>query len=77
MDIEGGEVLAFPGMCQVLTKQRPLLFLELHGSEAAQVAWETLTSMDYHIRRMAPGYPPVTRLDALDWKDYLLARPTR
>ncbi|HZD57317.1 MAG TPA: FkbM family methyltransferase [Anaerolineales bacterium] len=77
MDIEGGEVLAFPGMCEVLKKERPLLFLELHGSEAAQVAWETLTSLDYHIRRMAPGYPLVTNLDALDWKAYLLARPKK
>lgn len=77
MDIEGGEVLAFPGMCEVLAKERPVLFLELHGSEAARVAWETLTSMDYHIRRMAPGYPLVTSLDALDWKAYLLARPKK
>jgi FkbM family methyltransferase len=77
MDIEGGEVLAFPGMCEVLAKERPLILLELHGPEAAQVAWETLTSMDYDIHQIAPGYPPVKALNSLDWKAYLLARPKR
>lgn len=74
MDIEGGEVLALPGMCEVLAKERPLVLLELHGPEAAQVAWETLTSMDYHVQSIAPGYPLVIGLNSLDWKAYLLAR---
>jgi FkbM family methyltransferase len=77
MDMEGGEVLAFPGMCEVLAKEGPFLLLELHGPEAAQVAWETLTSMNYDIWRIAPGYPLVTSLDALDWKAYLLAKPKK
>ena len=50
MDIEGGEVLALPGMQRVLEQARPLLLLELHGPEAAQVAWETLDP---------PGLPPL------------------
>jgi FkbM family methyltransferase len=77
MDIEGGEVLALPGMGEVLAKERPVILLELHGPQAAQVAWESLTSMDYHIQRIAPGYPEVIGLSSLDWKAYLLARPKK
>jgi FkbM family methyltransferase len=75
MDIEGGEVLALPGMGRLLDEARPLLMLELHGPEAAQCAWEALTSRGYRLCRMAPGYPSVARLEALDWKAYLLAFP--
>ena len=31
MDIEGGEVLALPGMRRVLAEARPLMLMELHG----------------------------------------------
>ena len=41
MDIEGGEVLALPGMRRVLTEARPLMLMELHGPESCQAAWET------------------------------------
>lgn len=75
MDIEGGEVLALPGMARLLAEARPLLLMELHGPEAARAAWETLTAAGYRLCRMAPGYPPVASLDALDWKAYLLAFP--
>jgi FkbM family methyltransferase len=77
MDIEGGEVLALPGMCRVLAKEHPLILLELHGPESARVAWETLIPMDYHVQRIEPGYPPVIDLNSLDWKAYLLARPMK
>ncbi len=75
MDIEGGEVLALQGMTRLLNEARPLILLELHGPEAARVAWETLTQADYTIHAMSAGYPRVTSLDALDWKAYLVARP--
>jgi FkbM family methyltransferase len=75
LDIEGGEVLALPGMRRLLHEHRPLVFLELHGETAARVAWETLTSASYILRRMAPGYPPVERQAELDWKSYLVAIP--
>jgi FkbM family methyltransferase len=75
MDIEGGEVLALQGMSRLLNEARPLILLELHGPEAARVAWETLTQADYTIHTMSAGYPQVTSLDALDWKAYLVARP--
>jgi len=74
MDIEGGEVLALPGMRRVLTEYRPLIFLELHGHEAAQIAWDTLTSSGYQISTMQPGYPVVQSVEELDWKSYLVAR---
>jgi FkbM family methyltransferase len=75
MDIEGGEVLALPGMKRLLDEARPILLLELHGPEAAQVAWEALTSRGYRLCRMAPGYPPVRTQNELDWKAYVVALP--
>jgi len=74
MDIEGGEVLALPGMRRLLSEAHPLLLLELHGPEAAQVAWTELTNRGYSLCRMAPGYPPIPSLEALDWKAYLIAQ---
>ncbi len=74
MDIEGGEVLALKGMKRLLTETHPLILLELHGPEAARVAWETLTAAGYQICRMQRGYPRIPSLEALDWKAYLVAR---
>ncbi len=75
MDIEGGEVLALPGMQRLLREARPLVLLELHGPESARVAWETFRTAGYSLHRMTPDLPPVPNLEALDWKAYLVARP--
>lgn len=75
MDIEGGEVLALPGMIRLISEARPLLLLELHGPEAATVAWDILISRDYRIYRMKPSYPEVKGFEELDWKSYLIAKP--
>jgi FkbM family methyltransferase len=75
MDIEGGEVLALEGMRRLLSEYRPLMFLELHGPEAAQVAWEVFNQSGYRICRMSPGLPQVPSLADLDWKAYLVAVP--
>jgi FkbM family methyltransferase len=75
MDIEGGEVLALQGMSRLLEEVHPLILLELHGPEAAQIAWDTLTVTGYQICRMQRGYPRVPSLDELDWKAYLVAMP--
>ncbi len=75
MDIEGGEVLALPGMRRILTEARPLIFLELHGQQSARVAWEVLGACGYRLCRMAPGYPAVATLDTLGWKSYLVGKP--
>jgi FkbM family methyltransferase len=74
MDIEGGEVLALPGMVKVLDEARPLLLLELHGPESAQKTWDTLTTRGYSIHLMTTGYPQVSSPQELDWKSYLVAR---
>ena len=73
MDIEGGEVLALQGMPRLMAEVRPLIFLELHGPEAARFTWEALTAAGYKICRMQRGYPRVSSLDELDWKAYLVA----
>ena len=73
MDIEGGEVLALKGMMRLLAEVRPLILLELHGPEAARVAWEVLGEAGYQICRMQHGYPRVPALHDLDWKAYLVA----
>jgi FkbM family methyltransferase len=75
MDIEGGEVLALPGMRRVLAEARPLMLMELHGSESSRVAWETLTAAGYKIRWMRRGYPVVPSLEALGRKAYIIAKP--
>jgi len=75
MDIEGSEVLALPGMHQVLTEARPLMLMELHGPESCRAAWETLTASGYEICWMRPGFPVISSLEALGWKAYIVAKP--
>jgi FkbM family methyltransferase len=77
MDIEGGEVLALPGMWSVLQEAHPVLLMELHGPESAQAAWDTLTAAGYRLCRMDPGFSQVSALDELDWKAYLVAFPEK
>ncbi len=75
MDIEGGEVLALPGMRRALAEARPRLLMELHGPESARAAWEALTAAGYRIAWMKPGFPPVPSLDEMGWKAYIVAFP--
>ncbi len=74
MDIEGGEVLALPGMKRLLTERHPLLFLELHGPESERVAWETLTTAGYRLYAMESDYPHIQSPDDLGWKAYIIGR---
>ncbi len=74
MDIEGGEVLALPGMRRLLREEHPLMLMELHGEESARAAWDELSSAGYRISWMTPGLPPVPSLEALGWKSYIVAR---
>jgi hypothetical protein len=73
MDIEGGEVLALPGMQRLLGEGHPLVFLELHGPEAAGLAWEMLAAAGYRLCEMSPGYPEIKVAEDLDWKAYVVA----
>ena len=73
IDIEGGEILALPGMSSLLHEFHPILLVELHGPEAARTTWELLKKEDYRICRMTPDYPQVHSLQDLDWKSYLVA----
>ena len=73
MDIEGGEVLALPGMRRILEEHHPLMLLELHGPESEKAAWETLTSAGYTLRAMEVGYPVISSPESLGWKAYLIA----
>lgn len=75
MDIEGGEVMALPGMVQVLQQFKPLMMLELHGPESARAAWNILTDAGYRICQMDQSYTRVEALGNLDWKAYLVAFP--
>jgi FkbM family methyltransferase len=74
MDIEGGEVLALPGMQRILHEHHPLLLLELHGPESEKVAWETLTEAGYSLHAMESGYPRIETPEKLGWKAYVVAR---
>ncbi|MBI3159668.1 MAG: FkbM family methyltransferase [Chloroflexi bacterium] len=75
LDIEGGEVLALPGMRRLLAEARPVVLLELHGPESAAAAWAAFTAAGYTLHRMAKGLPRVASLDELNWKAYVIARP--
>jgi FkbM family methyltransferase len=75
IDIEGGEVLALPGMSKLLQDHHPILLVELHGAEAARTSWDLLGEKKYRICRISPGYPQVPNLQDLDWKSYLVAFP--
>lgn len=73
LDIEGGEVLALPGMRRLLQEAHPTVMLELHGPQAASAAWNTLTTAGYLVYSMERGFPPVNSVGALEWKAYLVA----
>lgn len=75
IDIEGGEVLALPGMRRLLESASPVVFLEIHGPEAAQAAWRTFSRSGYAICKLERGYPKVRSFEALGWKSYLVALP--
>jgi FkbM family methyltransferase len=75
MDIEGGEVLALPGMQRVLNEARPLMLMELHGPESCRAAWDTLTTAGFNICWMRPGYPVIPSLEEMGWKAYIVAKP--
>jgi FkbM family methyltransferase len=74
MDIEGGEVLALPGMKRLLAEYHPIMLLELHGPESEKVAWETLTAADYTLREMSTGYPVIHSAEKMGWKAYIIAQ---
>ena len=75
IDIEGGEVLALPGMMKLLVEDHPLVMIELHGPESARAAWQAFTRAGYSMYRIEPGSPVVSSPQELDWKAYLIARP--
>jgi FkbM family methyltransferase len=74
MDIEGGEVLALPGMHRVLAEARPLMLMEMHGPESNRVAWEILETAGYEICWMRRGFPVIPSRVALGWKAYIVGR---
>jgi FkbM family methyltransferase len=75
MDIEGGEVMALPGMRRVLAEARPLMLMELHGPESSRTTWNILTAAGYQLYWMRRGFPLIPSLEAMGWKAYIVARP--
>jgi FkbM family methyltransferase len=76
MDIEGGEVLALPGMRRLLEEARPLVLLELHGQEAARAAWQVFEQARYRLYPMHDRRTPIQSINELNWKAYLVAVPS-
>jgi FkbM family methyltransferase len=80
MDIEGGEVMALPGMRRLLGEAHPTILIEVHGPEGLRATWEELTLAGYAIRRMEAGFPRARveadnlehLLDEKGWKAYLV-----
>jgi FkbM family methyltransferase len=75
IDIEGAEGAALQGASRLLNEVRPLLFIELHGQEAAQEVLDILKKHDYSLRKMGAGSAMVETLSDLDWKSYVIGEP--
>ncbi len=77
LDIEGGEVLALPGMKRLLSEAKPIMMIEMHGPESAKSVFHALTLANYSIHSMQPEMPMVNSVEQLDWKAYLIGLPPR
>lgn len=75
MDIEGGEVLALPGMKNTLVTHRPLILIEVHGPHAAQVTWDSLVPAGYRLCWMKAGFPEMPPPTSIKRKGYLVCFP--
>lgn len=75
IDIEGGEALALSGMLRVLNEAKPIIFLEIHGPDAAEFCWNILKAAYYRVCSLQPGYPTITSLQEIDWKANIVAIP--
>ena len=76
LDIEGGEGTALAGMQRLLSEKNAVFLIELHGEQAARQVWDHLLQYDYTVYRMTHAYPPITHIDDLDWKAYIVAVPS-
>jgi len=75
MDIEGGEVLALPGMQRILAEARPVI---VDGTARARIQPGALGDPDRRPLRDlldAAWLSAVPTLEAMGWKAYILARP--
>lgn len=52
MDIEGAEYLACRGMARILTEQKPIVFIALHGPEIGRDCCAFLKTLHYKIVRL-------------------------
>jgi FkbM family methyltransferase len=75
LDVEGGEVLALPGMRRLLAEVRPALLLELHGPQALAVARAVLHDAGYGLHRLQRGLPLLPPGADPGWKAYLAGLP--
>lgn len=73
IDIEGGEVLAIPGMRRLLSNYSPTLLIELHGEESEQVAWRILSELEYELFQMDDLSIKIENTEKLKWKAYVVA----
>jgi len=77
IDVEGGEGMVLRGANRLLSEQRPILLIELHGPEAASSVWEQLMRFGYTVRELKKGLPNVRAPSELPWKAYIVAVPPR
>ena len=61
-------------MRRLLKEHKPILLIELHGENAAQMIWDVLTEAGYEIAEMRAGYPKIQSLSQLGWKAYIIAK---
>jgi FkbM family methyltransferase len=53
IDVEHAEGSVFRGMVDTLNHHRPIILVELHGSEAISESWDILNKCDYQLARIS------------------------
>jgi len=78
IDIEGAEHLAIAGMRNILTQYRPMLFVELHTGQTAEIVLKALRGFDYSLKRLNPEKADAKTLNDFRWsgeKYHVIALP--
>jgi FkbM family methyltransferase len=72
IDIEGAELFALPHAEQLLSKHRPVVFIESHNPQTDALIWDTFARLGYQLEHVPTG---ARILKASDVRQQILATP--
>lgn len=55
LDVEGAEELVLEGSKNLITKYRPIIYVEVHGREPAEGVWRVATELEYKLSLVGSG----------------------